>query len=183
MPDDARYEWRPALCPVCVDPAARLVRGDSDRFELLLCVRCPDHGQLPYRDLAEVLAVLPRGAVLAMRGEVLYIGAPAAPPGVNAYTQSVVAGAVERGFVPVWHASPRRHRVVLTAPVPDGAWGWLEIGARSGRILRAGAYPDGRRGPEVSADGATAVRRLVRGLRGPVSPSGATARGVAADPR
>ncbi|MGY3341147.1 hypothetical protein ACVW0K_007340 [Streptomyces filamentosus] len=172
MSDPVQYEWRPAPCPACADPAARLVAGDCDRYELLLCNRCPAHGQLPYRHLAEAQVALPYGAVLAMQGGVLRIGVPAAPPGLNAYTQAVVELATERGYVPVWRRSARRHRVVLTAPVPDGPWGWLEVGARSGKILRAVAYPDRRLASRVSADGPVAARQLVSGLPVPGSAAG-----------
>ncbi|MFI8515293.1 hypothetical protein ACIGHB_29615 [Streptomyces sp. NPDC085460] len=161
MPDEFPYEWRPAPCPVCQDPAARLVAADRDRSALLLCGRCPAYGKSPYRHLSEVHAILPLNAVLAMGGEVLRIGVPAAPPSLNPYTQAVVKLATERGFIPVWHRSPRRHRVILTAPVPDGAWGWLEVGACSGKILRAGAYPKGRRTPGVGAEGPRAARRVM----------------------
>ncbi|MEU3607078.1 hypothetical protein AB0E83_16765 [Streptomyces sp. NPDC035033] len=111
---------------------------------------------------------------------VLRIGVPAAPPGLNARTRAVVELAAERGFIPVWHHSPRRHRVVLTAPVPDGAWGWLEVGARSGEILRAGVYPDGCRAPGIKAEGPSAARRLMKRLS-PGSPAETATEGSAGE--
>ncbi|MFE5795799.1 hypothetical protein ACFQ8C_24940 [Streptomyces sp. NPDC056503] len=176
MPATDLYEWRPAPCPVCADPAARLVSADGDRAELLLCGRCPAHGHLPYRHLAEVKAILPGGAMLTMNGEVLHIGTPAAPPGLNAFTRSVVELATQRGLIPVWYPSIRRHRVVLTAPVPDGVWGWMDVGARSGRILRAEIHPNERCAPGTSADGPHAARRLMGGIPVPGAPA------TAADP-
>ncbi|MFE6461485.1 hypothetical protein ACFVP0_28995 [Streptomyces cinereoruber] len=177
------YEWRAAPCSECADPAARLVPGDSDRADILLCTRCPAYGRLAYRDPADVRAVLPSGVVLAMRDGVLHLGVPAAPD-VSAYTRSVVALVTERGFLPVWRSSARRHHVTLTAPGPDGAWGWMEVGARSGRILRAVVYPHGRGAPGIGAAGPRAVRQLVARLSdfGPFPGPGA-AEGESAAPR
>ncbi|GAA1590633.1 hypothetical protein [Streptomyces globosus] len=164
MPDADSYEWHPAPCPECADPAARLAPGDSDRADILLCSRCLVHGRLPYRDPAEIRACLPFGVRLAMRGEVLHIGVPVTPHGLNAYTRAVVDLATERGFVAVWRPSRRRHEVIVAAPRPDGAWGWIEVGARSGKILRAAVYPHGRGRPGMRAAGSRAVRQLVERL-------------------
>ncbi|MFJ6252638.1 MULTISPECIES: hypothetical protein [unclassified Streptomyces] len=171
MPADL-YEWRTVPCPECSDPAARLVPGDGDRADILLCTRCPAHGRPAYRDPADVRAVLPSGAVLAMRDGVLCLGLPAAPHGLNAYTRSVVAMGAERGFLPVWRSSPRRHHVTLTEPGPDGAWGWMEVGARSGKILRGAIYPHGSRAPGTRAAGPHAVREMVTRLCTPGSFAG-----------
>lgn len=172
MPGADPYEWRTAPCPECADPAARLVPGDSDRADILLCTRCPAHGRLPYRDPADIRARLPFGAALAMRREVLHLGLPATPHGLNAYTRSVVTLAIERGYLPVWRPSTRRHHVTLAAPDPDGAWGWIEVGARSGKILRAAVHPHGRGAPGSRAAGAHAVRQLVAHLPAPGSSAG-----------
>ncbi|MFI8769559.1 hypothetical protein ACIGN6_32270 [Streptomyces sp. NPDC053792] len=161
MPAADLYEWRTASCPECADPAARLVPGDSDRADILLCTRCPAHGRLPYRDPADIRARLPFGVLLAMRGGVLHLGVPAAPHGLNAYTRSVVALATERGLLPVWRPSARRHHLTLLAPGPDGVWGWMEVGARSGKILRATVHLHGRGAPGTGAAGPRAVRQLV----------------------
>ncbi|MEU2454834.1 hypothetical protein ABZ605_32695 [Streptomyces sp. NPDC012765] len=164
MPTADSYEWRTAPCPECADPIARLVPGDSDRADILLCTRCPAHGRISYHDPADIRARLPFGVVLAVRGGVLRIGVPAAPHGLTAYTRSVVEQATERGLFAVWRPSARRHDVILAAPGPDGAWAWIQVGARSGRILRAAAYPHGRNVPGVRAAGPRAVGQLVASL-------------------
>ncbi|MDH6544137.1 hypothetical protein M2167_006694 [Streptomyces sp. SPB4] len=138
--------------------------GDSDRADILLCTRCPAHGRLPYRDPADIRAPLPFGVLLAMCGGALHIGVPAAPHGLNAYTCSVVALATERGLLPVWRPATRRHHVTLAAPSPEGGWGWMEVGARSGKILRATVHPHGRSAPGIPAAGPRAVRQLGRVL-------------------
>ncbi|MFE4206129.1 hypothetical protein ACFRSX_32575 [Streptomyces goshikiensis] len=163
------YEWRTAPCSECADPAARLAPGDSDRADILLCTRCPAHGRFPYRDPAHIRdrdpahirARLPFGVALAMRDGALCIGTPAAPHGLNAYTRSVVALATEHGLLAVWRPSTRRHHMTLAAPDPEGAWGWMEVGASSGRILRATVHPHGRSAPGIRAAGPRAVRQLV----------------------
>ncbi|MFE5715803.1 hypothetical protein ACFQ7J_33905 [Streptomyces sp. NPDC056501] len=155
--------------------------GDSDRADILLCTRCHEHGSLGYPDLADIRARLPFGVVLAVRGGVLCIGVPATPHGLNAHTRSVVALATERGFFPVWRPSVRRHHVTLAASDPEGAWGWMEVGARSGKILRAAVYPHGRSAPGIRAAGPRAVRQLVARLSvpGSVAGCGAVAPGAA----
>ncbi|TDU67842.1 hypothetical protein [Streptomyces sp. KS 21] len=175
MPAADSYDWRTAPCPECADPAALLVPGDSDRADILLCTRCPMRDRLPYRDPADIRAHLPFGVVLAMRGGVLRIGTPAAPSGLNAYTRTVVAMATEDGLLPVWRPSTRRHHVTLAAPGPEGAWGWMEVGARSGKILRATVHPHGRSAAGIRATGPHAVRQLVARLSGPGSFAGCTA--------
>ncbi|MCY0946274.1 hypothetical protein [Streptomyces antarcticus] len=175
MPDADSYDWRTAPCPECADPAALLVPGDSDRADILLCTRCPMHNRLPYRDPADIRAHLPFGVVLAMRGGALRIGLPAAPRGLTAYTRTVVALATEHGLLPVWRPSTRRHHVTLAAPGPEGAWGWMEVGARSGKILRATVHPHGRGAPGVRATGPRDVRQLVARLSGPGSFAGPAA--------
>ncbi|MFG2298424.1 hypothetical protein [Streptomyces sp. NPDC048603] len=138
--------------------------GDSDRADIRLCTRCPANGRLPYRDPADIRARLPFGVLLAMRGGALRIGVPAVPHGLNAYTRSVVALATERGLLPVWRPSIRRHHVTLAAPGPEGGWGWMEVGARSGKILRATVHPHGRSASGIRAVGPRAVRQLVARL-------------------
>ncbi|MFJ3817817.1 hypothetical protein [Streptomyces sp. NPDC090056] len=172
MPAADSYEWRTAPCPECADPAARLVPGDSDRADILLCTRCPAHGRLPYCDPAVIRARLPLGVVLAMCDGTLRIGIPAAPHGLNTYTRSVVTLATEHGLLPVWRPSVRRHRVILAAPGPEGAWGWMEVGARSGRILRATIYPHGCSASGIRAAGPRDVRQLVASLSVPGSVAG-----------
>ncbi|MFD9519710.1 hypothetical protein [Streptomyces sp. NPDC059979] len=159
--------------------------GDSDRADILLCTRCPAHGRLPYRDPADIRAHLPFGVVLAMRGEVLHLGLSAAPYGLTAYTRSVVNLATGRGFLPVWRPSVRLHHMILAAPGPDGAWGWIQVGDRSGKILRAAVHPHGRGAPGSRAAGAHAVRQLVAHLPAPGSSAGpqAAAEDAAAGPR
>ncbi|MFG2667679.1 hypothetical protein ACGFY6_25970 [Streptomyces sp. NPDC048387] len=185
MPAADSYEWRTAPCPECADPAARLVPGDSDRADILLCTRCPAHGRLPYRDPADIRARLPFGVLLAMRGGALRVGVPAVPHGLNAYTRSVVALATERGLLPVWRPSIRRHHVTLAAPGPEGGWGWMEVGARSGKILRATVHPQGRSAPGIRAAGPRAVRQLVARLcvPGAADGCGAVVPGAAAASR
>ncbi|MEV7581586.1 hypothetical protein [Streptomyces erythrochromogenes] len=131
--------------------------------------------RLPCRDPADIRAHLPFGAVLAMSGGALRIGLPAAPRGLTAYARAVVALATEHGLLPVWRPSTRRHRVTLAAPSPDGAWGWMEVGARSGKILRATIHPHGRGGPGVQAAGPRGARQLVACLSGPGSFAGRAA--------
>ncbi|WP_331735377.1 hypothetical protein OG590_40335 (plasmid) [Streptomyces goshikiensis] len=179
------YEWRTAPCSECADPAARLAPGDSDRADILLCTRCPAHGRFPYRDPADIRARLPFGVALAMRDGALRIGVPAAPHGLNVYTRSVVALATERGLLPVWRPSTRRHHVTLAAPGPEGGWGWMEVGARSGKILRATVHPHGRSAPGIRAAGPRAVRQLVARLcvPGAADDCGAVVPGAAAASR
>lgn len=65
--------------------------------------------------------------------------------------------------------------MTLAAPGPECAWGWMEVGARSGKILRATVRPHGRSAPGVRATGPRDVRQLVACLSGPGSFAGRAA--------
>jgi hypothetical protein len=161
-----KYTWQPASCPTCNDPEARLVSGDSDRADIMICTRCPHHGGPSYHDPRTLLSSLAAGQVLAMRDEILCVGTPATPEGLSKYTLGLVRLAQSKGMRATWTAGKRTHHLHLSCLGPHGASGFITVGANSGRILR-GHITHGNDGPTVHAEGTTAVRALIA----PLTPS------------
>ncbi|MER7108855.1 hypothetical protein [Streptomyces sp. NPDC000229] len=162
----AKYTWQPAACPTCKDAEARFFPGDSDRADIVLCSRCPHHGHLPYYDPYELLKMLAPTQVLAMTADGLYVGTPVGPDGLTPPTLAIVDLAASNGLRPTWRTGSVRHTLVLSALEPRGAFGWVMVGARSGKILRAQlTHHDGA---IATATGVKAVRDLIASL--PPSP-------------
>lgn len=81
----------------------------------------------------------------------------------TAYTKGILRQAEHVGMTPTWQ--PARQgitRVSLSAPGPHNVFGTIQIGARSGRVLRAELiYQNGRR--KRTFANATALRQYLNG--------------------
>ncbi|MFB8442688.1 hypothetical protein ACFC7A_26920 [Streptomyces niveus] len=156
----ATHTWRPAACSTCQDPEARLVRGDSDRTDIVLCTRCLEHGHLPYYAPQDLVKELAPTQVLACSSGFLQIGTPLPPDGLAPSTARVVDLAETKALRPGWRTGRVRHDLILSAPGPHGPAGWITVGARSGKILRGTITSATTR----HAKGVQAVRALIAAL-------------------
>ncbi|MFP3992735.1 hypothetical protein U9R90_35715, partial [Streptomyces sp. E11-3] len=95
--------------------------------------------------------------------------------GLTAYTISVIRLAKSKGLHPQWGA-PRGNarRLILNASGPHGAFGSIQVGRTSGKILRAEIIPGNGRKPLLS-QGTNAVRAALKALPASACPSGCSA--------
>lgn len=155
------YAWRPAACSVCQDPQARLVRGDSDRTDIILCTHCPLYGHLPYQHPQNLVATLAPTQVLAMRGGFVQIGTTRPPEGLAPSTRRLLDLAAAKALRCGWRPGRIRHDLIVSVPGLHGPIGRITVGARSGRILRGWITACGT---TRTARGARAVRSLITAL-------------------
>ncbi|MFF4531700.1 hypothetical protein ACFY1P_20810 [Streptomyces sp. NPDC001407] len=169
-----RYTWSPYPCTTCKDPQARFVPEDSDCPNSLLCTRCLHHGHLPYVTLEALKSRVAHGQIVALRGGVLQVatvqGDPV-PEGLTAYTRRIADLAESKGLHIIWRSGSSGgcwHRLVLRPHGPHGVRGDMDIGVRSGKVLRAQLlYPDGS---SVRWEGAGAVREGLANMPAAVCP-------------
>ncbi|MFD9047768.1 hypothetical protein [Streptomyces zaomyceticus] len=140
--------------------------GDSDRADVLLCGQVLAHQHLPYHHPADILRTLAPTQVIAMFDHVLHVGTPVPPTGLAPATQGVFTAAAAQDLRPTWLKGTVRHRMILDSPSRNGLSGAVEVGARSGRVLRA-HITDRSTGKAFSASGPRAVRILIESLACP----------------
>ncbi|WP_328491233.1 hypothetical protein [Streptomyces zaomyceticus] len=84
--------------------------------------------------------------------------------GCTAYTAAILRTAHAKGLRPTWGQDRgNARRIVLNAPGPNGAFGSIQIGKRTGKVLRAEVIPGNDRAA-IHATGTNAVRTLIASL-------------------
>ncbi|WP_212747233.1 hypothetical protein [Streptomyces montanus] len=132
-------------------------------------VREPEHGtacDYPAEELA--------------RAEPAQAEAPLDMTGLTAYTLGIINLARSKGLRPAW-STPRGNtrRLALNTVGPHGAFGSIQIGRTSGKVLRAEVIP-GNDGKPQHAEGTNAVRALLTELPDTACTEGCTAPSPAA---
>lgn len=99
--------------------------------------------------------------------------------GLTAYTVGIIRLAESKGLRPHW-GQPRGNvrRIVLNAVGPHAAFGSIQIGKTSGKVLRAEIIP-GNEGAAIRPKGSNGVRAALKDLPAAVCPDGCDARSAA----
>ncbi|MFD3514846.1 hypothetical protein [Streptomyces sp. NPDC058657] len=101
------------------------------------------------------------------------------PFAVLGYTRRILDAARAKGLHATWTTGKRIDVVDLAAPGPHGARGRLEVGARSGRVLRGSVtYLTENGVVQPTAEGADAALELMKDLPGPMCTQDCTAPGA-----
>ncbi|MEU6756050.1 hypothetical protein [Streptomyces sp. NPDC046685] len=95
--------------------------------------------------------------------------------GLTPYTVGIIRLAESKGLRPQW-GDPRGNarRIVLNAVGPHGAFGSIQVGRTSGKVLRAEIIP-GNGGKPIQAKGTNAVRAALQALPAATCPDGCDA--------
>ncbi|MFI1012602.1 hypothetical protein [Streptomyces sp. NPDC020965] len=167
------------------DDASRILGGDSRVIESLP-LNDTSTGECLYAELIRaqvdghntLTLTRSRGAV-----EIRSFAAavPIAPHGLTTYTRGIVDLAVSKGLRLSWDTDRSSHLLSLTSPGPHGARGYVRVGARSGKVLRAALECPSEQGvTHVRVEGTNRVRALLAGLSPSACVPGCAAPDVAA---